>query len=236
MRPGSCAPNRSWLGSQPSRACSCAIMMSTVRMRAGSFGCRAMAAATIHTRSRSIGRRMGTKVFGFQTRKAMPHEVLMVDSSPKDQVQPKVQRHDYSKPGDQIAQPKPRLFDVAGKRAIAIDDAVFAEPWSIDNVRFSEDSSEVFCLYNRRGHQLLRLCAIHTSTGALRTIVEETTSTFVDYSQKTFCTGIPAVSRCFGRVNAMAIIIFTKLLSRAAKCGRSRAAIGWCAKSSALMR
>jgi dipeptidyl aminopeptidase/acylaminoacyl peptidase len=128
----------------------------------------------------------GTKVFGFQTRKAMPHEVLMVDSSPKDQVQPKVQRHDYSKPGDQIAQPKPRLFDVAGKRSIAIDDAVFAEPWSIDNVRFSEDSSEVFCLYNRRGHQLLRLCAIHTTTGALRTIVEETTSTFVDYSQKTF--------------------------------------------------
>ncbi len=128
----------------------------------------------------------GTKAFGFQTAPAQSHEVWMVESSPKDQVQPKVQRHNYLKPGDRIAQPKPRLFDLAAKKAIAIDDAQFAEPWSIDRVRWSADSREVYCLYNRRGHQLLRLCAIDAATGVVRTVVEETSKTFVDYSQKTW--------------------------------------------------
>jgi hypothetical protein len=36
------------------------------------------------------------------------------------------------------------------------------------------------------GHQLLRLCAIDAGTGAVRTVVEETSAAFVDYSQKTW--------------------------------------------------
>jgi dipeptidyl aminopeptidase/acylaminoacyl peptidase len=128
----------------------------------------------------------GTKVLGFQTAPAQKHVVTMVASSPKDQLQPKVVTHDYQKPGDRIAVPKPRLFDLAARKAIAIDDAQFADPWSIDHLHWSPDSKEVYVLYNRRGHQLLRLCAIDAATGAVRTVVEETSQTFVDYSQKTW--------------------------------------------------
>ena len=128
----------------------------------------------------------GSKAFGFQTAPAQQHEVVLVESTPKDQLQPKLHRFDYLKPGDRIARPKPRLFDLAARKLIPIDDSAFADPWSIDHVRWSADSREVYCLYNRRGHQLLRLCAIDASNGAVRTVVEETSPTFVDYSQKTW--------------------------------------------------
>ncbi|MFM8892445.1 MAG: DPP IV N-terminal domain-containing protein, partial [Planctomycetia bacterium] len=132
-----------------------------------------------------------TRAFGFQTRPAQRRELVLVESSPKQQLQPKVVRHDYLKPGDRIAVPKPRLFDLVRRAPVAVDAAAFPDPWSIDHVRWAEDSREVTCLYNRRGHQLLRLCGIDAATGGIRTIVEDTSRTFVDYSQKTFLHWLP---------------------------------------------
>jgi len=128
----------------------------------------------------------GSRVLGFQRVPAQEHDVPLVQSSPRDRVQPRLLHADYLKPGDRIAQPRPRLFDVAGKRQVHIDDAAFADAWSIDHVRWAEDGREVYCLYNRRGHQQLTLYAIDAATGAVRTVVEERSDTFVDYSQKTW--------------------------------------------------
>ena len=47
-----------------------------------------------------------------KTRKAETHTVYLVESSPKDQLQPKLHSFDYLKPGDRIAHPKVYLFDV----------------------------------------------------------------------------------------------------------------------------
>jgi len=130
------------------------------------------------------------RAFGFQTAPAQSRQLVLVESSPAKQLQPRVQRHPYLKPGDRIAVPKPRLFDLATRTRVPIA-AIFADPWSIDHVRWSDDSREVFCLYNRRGHQLVRLCGIDAATGAVRTVVEESSETFVDYSQKTFLHWLP---------------------------------------------
>lgn len=129
-------------------------------------------------------------VFGFQTAPAENRELVLVESSPREQLQPRVRRQTYLKPGDRIAVPKPRLFDLVARTSVPIS-TTFADPWSIDHVRWSDDSREVFCLYNRRGHQLLRLCGIDVTTGAVRTVVEESSGTFVDYSQKTFLHWLP---------------------------------------------
>src|SRR5690606_34545 len=95
------------------------------------------------------------------------------------------------KPGDRIARPRPRLFDVAAGKQIDVDEAPFADAWSIDRVRWAEDGSCVYCLYNRRGHQQLSLYAIDATTGAVRVVVEERSATFVDYSQKTLLHWLP---------------------------------------------
>jgi dipeptidyl aminopeptidase/acylaminoacyl peptidase len=133
----------------------------------------------------------GTRAFGFKTLPAERRELVLVESSPTDRLQPKTRRIDYLKPGDRIAVPRPCLFDLVARRPIPLDAGAFPDPWSIDEVRWADDSREVTCLYNRRGHRLLRLVAIDATTGALRTIVEETSPTFIDYSQKTFLHWLP---------------------------------------------
>jgi dipeptidyl-peptidase 4 len=127
----------------------------------------------------------GSKVLGFQVEPGEAHPVYTIESMPRGQVQPKLHTQDYRKPGDRIARPRPRLFDLRAKSQVVIEDAPFADAWSIDHVHWAMDGSEVYVLYNQRGHQLLKVLAIDAASGAVRTVLEERSDTFVDYSQKT---------------------------------------------------
>lgn len=128
----------------------------------------------------------GSMALGFRVAKGQKHHVHIVESSPRDQLQPKLHTMQYRKPGDRIDQPRPVLFDVANGRRIDVDEKPFDNAWSINRVHWADDGSEVYCLYNRRGHQLLRIYAINAKTGKVRTVLEEKSDTFVDYSQKTY--------------------------------------------------
>ena len=86
-----------------------------------------------------------------QVRDAQKHPVHMVDSAPDDQVQPKLFTHNYLKPGDQITQHFPRLFNLETMSEIAVDDSLFSNPWSIRHSHWSKDGSEFRFVYNQRG-------------------------------------------------------------------------------------
>ncbi len=124
------------------------------------------------------------KLVALKTAKAEEHKVYMVESSPRDQVQPKLVSHDYQKPGDRVAVTKPYLFDAAAHKPITVSDETFKNPWSLDGVRWARDSSEFSFLYNQRGHQTLRVVAVNAESGETRAVIDETSPTFIDYSQK----------------------------------------------------
>ena len=132
-----------------------------------------------------------TKLIAWRAKPVENRKVHIVQSSPPDQLQPKLITLDYPKPGDPIHQPKPRLFDVAKKAAIPLDDALFQNPWEISYTNWAADSSEFTFLYNQRGHQVLRMVAIRGDSGTARTVIEDAQKTFVDYSQKTYLHRIP---------------------------------------------
>jgi dipeptidyl aminopeptidase/acylaminoacyl peptidase len=113
-------------------------------------------------------------------------QVQLIESSPKEQLQPKLHVFDYPKPGDPIPQSKPHLFSVSERREIPVDDALFPNPWSIDAIHWSSDSTEVQFLYNERGHQVLRVVSLNAKTGQARTVVDEQSATFIDYAGKLF--------------------------------------------------
>ena len=113
-------------------------------------------------------------------------KVYLIESSPKDQLQPKLLSYDYLKPGDKIPQEKPHLFDMEKRAEIPVADALFQNPWSIENVRWEPDSRRFTFVYNQRGHQVLRVVAVEAETGATRAIVDEQSATFVCYSGKQF--------------------------------------------------
>ncbi|HEX7375680.1 MAG TPA: DPP IV N-terminal domain-containing protein, partial [Pirellulales bacterium] len=119
------------------------------------------------------------KLLTLQTRPAQEHTVYLVESSPADQLQPKLHTLNYLKPGDVIARPRPRLFDIAERRAIPISDELFANPWSIDQLRWDADSRRFTFLYNQRGHQTLRVIAVDAESGAASALIEETSPTLI---------------------------------------------------------
>ncbi|HEX8912980.1 MAG TPA: prolyl oligopeptidase family serine peptidase [Humisphaera sp.] len=116
-----------------------------------------------------------------------PRKVVTVESSPKDQFQPKVRTLDYNKPGDPIDHPRPRLFRVADRKAVPVKDDLFPTPWSLRDVRWAADSSRFTFVYNGRGHQVLRVVAVDAATGDARAVVDETSKTFIHYSGKFYC-------------------------------------------------
>jgi len=126
------------------------------------------------------------RIVGVRTRAGEEHKIHMVESSPKDQVQPKLHSLDYRKPGDRVPVAKPQLFDVIAQRQIPVSDELFANPWSVSDVRWDLDSSRFTFLYNQRGHQVLRIVGVDANTGTARAIVDEHSQTFIDYSGKSF--------------------------------------------------
>ncbi len=139
----------------------------------------------------SYGRRVywspdSTKLVAIRTLQGDQRKVYYVESSPKDQVQPRLHSYDYRKPGDRIPLDKPRLFDVAARKQIPVSDDLFPNPWSIGDVRWAPDSSQFTFVYNQRGHQVLRIVAVDAETGAARAIVDEKSETFIDYAFKQF--------------------------------------------------
>ncbi|MEW4455085.1 prolyl oligopeptidase family serine peptidase [Bremerella sp. JC817] len=117
-------------------------------------------------------------------------EITIVESSPKDQLQPKVHTLSYAKPGDAIRLRRPRLFDIEKMEEIAVDNSLMDNPWAIDRVKWEEDSSEIRLLYNQRGHQVMRYLAIQAD-GTVRTLIDETTPTFIDWTNKVFLEELP---------------------------------------------
>lgn len=134
------------------------------------------------------------KLVVLRTHKGDGRKVYLIESSPKDQLQPKLHEMEYAKPGDPIDISKPHLFDVAGRRQVPVSDELFPNPWSISDIRWSPDSSGFTFLYNQRGHQVLRIVAVEAATGLARALVDEYSNTFIDYAGKQFCRFVDATN------------------------------------------
>ncbi len=128
----------------------------------------------------------GKKLVGLRRKKGDDRRVYLVESSPPDQVQPKLSSYEYLKPGDRVPVVKPHLFDVDAKKEIPVNDDLFSNPWSIDEYRWTPDSGRFTFLYNQRGHQALRVVAVDARTGAASAVIDETSKTFIDYSGKKY--------------------------------------------------
>jgi dipeptidyl aminopeptidase/acylaminoacyl peptidase len=112
--------------------------------------------------------------------------VYLIESSPRDQLQPKLHSLPYRKPGDQIPITKPHLFDVDKRTEIPIGDELFPTPWDVEEVRWERDGKRFTFLYNQRGHQVLRVVGVNADTGKAVALVEEQSRTFIDYAGKFF--------------------------------------------------
>ena len=122
-------------------------------------------------------------LFSTRIRPAEKRYVYYVESSPKDQLQPRLHKQEYAKPGDELRFKVPCIFEVENGRTVIPSTALFDKQYELFWFRWTEDSKAVTFEYNERGHQTYRLLELSAETGEVRTVVEEKSETFVNHQR-----------------------------------------------------
>ena len=123
------------------------------------------------------------KVAAMKIRPAEQRYIYFVESSPADQLQPKLQKREYTKPGDALPFRTPCAFDIENGKSITPSIELFNSQFEVRGLEWSADSKSVMFEYNQRGHQAFRVLELSAETGTVQTIIDETSKTFVNYNR-----------------------------------------------------
>ncbi|MBQ0020543.1 MAG: DPP IV N-terminal domain-containing protein [Bacteroidales bacterium] len=118
-----------------------------------------------------------------KVRPAEKRYVYYVESSPKTQLQPILHQQEYAKPGDELLQEYPHVFEVATAKDIMPSNELFPNPYEIRGPQWNDDSSAITFEYNERGHKVFRVLEMNVETGNVRVLAEEKSDKYVNYNR-----------------------------------------------------
>jgi dienelactone hydrolase len=139
----------------------------------------------------------GRWMIALKLREGEHRTVTIVESTPKDQPQPRVIEFRYDKPGDRIDERFPHLFDLDALTEVPLDESLFATPWEISDFLWLPDSSAFLFRYNERGHRVMRIVRIDVPTGGVSPVVDEQSRTFIDWVNRAWLRYLPAEGKLF---------------------------------------
>ena len=113
-------------------------------------------------------------------------EVHYVESSPKDQLQPKHFTRPYPKPGDKIDTRAPWVFFTGTEEPIAADPKLIENPFECDHLVWRSDSKRLSFEFVERGYGKYNVIEIDTGKREQRVLVREESDTFVFVSGNGF--------------------------------------------------
>jgi len=123
------------------------------------------------------------KIFVCKRNYVPKNYMYRIESSPSDQIQPILHKLEYNKPGATLAQHIPVIFDVETGACHIADTSLCYNQYEMDWYEWLPDSKTVTMEYNQRGHKTYRVLAMDAESGELRTVVDEKSPTFVNYSR-----------------------------------------------------
>ncbi|CEO98539.1 Peptidase S9 prolyl oligopeptidase catalytic domain-containing protein [Plasmodiophora brassicae] len=92
--------------------------------------------------------------------------------------------YEYAKPGDDRSLRHPCMLRGRRRKPVPLEGGLpWFAAWSVEFLRWHKSSKYAMFLFNERGHQMLSVFAVDTA-GRVRTVVEERSPTFIDYSGK----------------------------------------------------
>ncbi|MEL6896907.1 MAG: prolyl oligopeptidase family serine peptidase, partial [Planctomycetota bacterium] len=105
-----------------------------------------------------------------RVKRVQTRRITLVESAPRDQVQPKQKEINYAKPGDPLDVPRFYVGTVptaatdqatsAGPSFLPIEERLYKNPYAVSRLRWHAGSQYFSFLYNQRGHQTLRLVRV----------------------------------------------------------------------------
>ncbi|MBK5257359.1 MAG: DPP IV N-terminal domain-containing protein [Vicinamibacteria bacterium] len=123
-----------------------------------------------------------SKIAVYRVKPGYRRMVTYVQSSPEDQLQPKASSRFYAKPGDVLDLEQPIIFHVAARKELAVDNALFPNPYDLQPLAWRKDSSAITFEYNQRGHQVYRVIEVDAETARTRAVISEEPKTFFYYN------------------------------------------------------
>lgn len=121
------------------------------------------------------------KVAATRIRPAEKRFVHYVESSPADQLQPRLHTQEYAKPGDELQFRVPCVYNAeTGEASIPATD-LFASQYYVTAPVWDADSRAVTFEFNERGHKTYRVLELAAEGGKIRPLIEETSDTYVNY-------------------------------------------------------
>ena len=121
------------------------------------------------------------KVLSCRIRPSEKRYVYYVESSPRDQLQPKLHKQEYAKPGDELPFKVPCIFNVESGARLIPDTRLFDRQYDLSWLRWDNDSRAVTFEYNERGHKTYRLLELSAADASVRTLIEEKEEKYVNY-------------------------------------------------------
>jgi dipeptidyl aminopeptidase/acylaminoacyl peptidase len=112
----------------------------------------------------------------------VPERIVQIVHALSQNGQPALVQYPYAKPGDPIPCKTPRVIDIENQKEVPLSGDFFANPWEVRCERFSADGKVAWIYYNARGHQTIRVVRIDLATGEAKVVIEETSPTFLHYS------------------------------------------------------
>ena len=125
-----------------------------------------------------------TKLAAYRVRPGFRRIVYRVESSPSDQVQPKLLEQFYVKPGDPVDLDQPRVFHVEPARQLVVSNELFPNPYTMGRLTWRSDSRTVAFEYTQRGHQAIRIVEVDAVSGKARAAISEEPKTFFNSWRK----------------------------------------------------
>lgn len=126
------------------------------------------------------------KLVASKVRKNEDRKLYLIESSPNDQLQPKLQTRDYLKPGDALPQYTPTLFLLKDRKAIPIASNLILNQYSMSQPSWYNDSRSFTVEFNQRGHQRYCVIEMDARDGNTKIVIDEQSKTFIDYSGKKY--------------------------------------------------
>ena len=123
------------------------------------------------------------KLVSCKLRPAEKRYVYYVESSPSDQLQPRLHKQEYAKPGDELTFKVPCIFHVETGKAVVPSTELFSHQYALHAPQWTADSKHIIFDYNERGHKVYRVLECSAETGEVRPIIEETHDKYVNYTR-----------------------------------------------------
>ena len=123
------------------------------------------------------------KLAANKIRPAEKRFIYYVESSPESQLQPILHQLEYAKPGDELRFKVPCVFNIEDGTSYAAPAQALSPQYEVGNPEWNQTGTAILFDFNQRGHQRYCIYELSAETGQIRAVIEETSSTFVNYTR-----------------------------------------------------